>query len=161
MARGLGDAWTDEREALRATAGQLTEHLEKMAAGGGPTADALSTLVPAVLEASVQHSLQQFDATNGGFGGAPKFPHPMQFEGSELELNYSTWAVGSVRVEIQDADGNALPGYGLEDCPKKFGDEIEGIMTWNGGAGLGDLAGTPVRLRVALKDADLYAFRFR
>ena len=102
-----------------------------------------------------------FVSMNAGFDGGEFTTHPMLFEGSELELNYSTSAVGSVRVEIQDADGNALPGFGLEDCPEKFGDEIEGVMTWKGGASLGDLAGKPVRLRVALKDADLYAFRFR
>ena len=102
-----------------------------------------------------------FVSVQAGFGGGEFTTHPMQFEGSELELNYSTSAVGSVRVEIQDADGHALPGYSLEDCPEKFGDEIEGVMAWNGGASLGDLAGKPISLRVALKDADLYAFRFR
>jgi hypothetical protein len=42
-----------------------------------------------------------------------------------------------------------------------FGDEIEGVFSWNGEGDLGRLAGTPVRLRYVLKDADLYAFRFR
>ena len=51
--------------------------------------------------------------------------------------------------------------YRLADCPEKFGDEIEGVMGWYAGAGVGDLAGQPVRLRFVLKDADLYAFRFR
>ena len=102
-----------------------------------------------------------FVSMNAGFDGGEFTTHTMRFEGSELEINYSTSAVGSVRVEIQDADGNALPGFNLEDCPEKFGDEIKDVMAWNGGANLGDLAGTPVRLRVALKDADLYAFRFR
>ena len=42
-----------------------------------------------------------------------------------------------------------------------FGDEIEGAYRWNGDGDLARLAGTLVRLRFALKDADLFAFRFR
>jgi hypothetical protein len=34
-------------------------------------------------------------------------------------------------------------------------------MSWNAGSGLGDLAGRSVWLRFVLKDADLYAFKFR
>ena len=86
---------------------------------------------------------------------------PLTFEGRELELNYSTSAVGSVRVEIQDLEGRPQPGFGLEECPEVFGDEIEGVVRWENGADVGGLAGKPVRLRFALMDADLYAFRFR
>ena len=93
--------------------------------------------------------------------GGEATTRPLVFAGRELELNYSTSAVGSVRVEIQDLDGSPYPGHALEDCPEKFGDEIEGAMSWKGGADVGRLAGRPVRLRFALKDADLYAFRFR
>ena len=102
-----------------------------------------------------------FVSMQAGFNGGEFTTHPMRFEGSELELNYSTSAVGSVRVEVQDMDGNAFPGYSLEECPEKFGDEIEGVIAWNSGGRLGNLAGRPIRLRVALKDANLYAFRFR
>jgi hypothetical protein len=98
---------------------------------------------------------------NAGFSSGEFLTKPMVFEGGELELNYSTSAVGSVQVEIQDAEGHALPGYGLADCPEKFGDEIEGVMSWNSGPGVGELAGRAVRLRFVLKDADVYAFRFR
>ena len=85
----------------------------------------------------------------------------MVFSGKELELNYSTSAVGSVRVEVQDLDGKALPGYGLDDCTEKFGDEVEGIMNWSVGHKLSSVTGKPVQLRFALNDADIYAFRFR
>ena len=83
------------------------------------------------------------------------------FAGSELEINYSTSAVGSVRVEVQDAEGRPHPGLSLDDSADIFGDEIEGTARWNGEASLAALAGKPVRLRFALRDADLYAFRFR
>ena len=52
-------------------------------------------------------------------------------------------------------------GLSLADCGEMIGDETEGVVRWGGGDGLGRLSGTPVRLRFALKDADVYAFRFR
>ena len=102
-----------------------------------------------------------FVSVKAGFGSGEFTTKPLVFEGGELELNYSTSAVGSVQVEIQDAEGNVIPGYGLADCPEKFGDEIDGVMSWNEGPSVGDLAGRAVQLRFVLKDADLYAFRFR
>jgi len=33
-------------------------------------------------------------------------------------------------------------------------------VSWKGGTDVSGLAGKPVRLRVRLKDADLYSFRF-
>lgn len=54
-----------------------------------------------------------------------------------------------------------MPGLSLADAPEKFGDEIDGVYNWNSNESPGRLAGTTVRLRFVLKDADLYAFRFR
>lgn len=85
---------------------------------------------------------------------------PLVFEGNRLELNFSTSAAGSVRVEIQGADAAPLEGFSLADCADLFGDSLAEKMTWKGGGDLGKLAGTPVRLRFVLKDADVYAFRF-
>ena len=99
-------------------------------------------------------------SVNAGYAGGELTTVPVVFEGRELEVNYSTSAVGSIRVEIQDSEGRPIDGFSLDDCPEKFGDEIEGVIGWNG-ADLGSLAGTPVRLRFVLKDADLYAYRFR
>ncbi len=102
-----------------------------------------------------------FVAVEAGYAGGEFTTHPLIFAGGELELNYSTSAVGSIRIEIQDVEGRPQPGFALQDCPEKFGDEIEGVMRWNGGKDVSGLAGRPLRLRFALVDADLYAFRFR
>lgn len=88
------------------------------------------------------------------------------FKGKELFLNYSTSASGSLRVEIQDSNGRAFPGFSLEDSPVIFGDEISAPVKWRRVRGetdrnpLASLAGRPVRLRFVLKDADLYSLRF-
>ena len=102
-----------------------------------------------------------FVAANAGYPGGELITRPLVFEGRELELNYSTSAVGHVRVEVQDPEGRPHEGFGLDRCPHIFGDEIEGVVRWHNGADLGAVAGKPVRLRFELKDADLFAFRFR
>jgi hypothetical protein len=86
---------------------------------------------------------------------------PLTFTGKALELNYSTSAAGSVRVEIQDAAGKPIPGFTLDDCPEIFGDRLEQTVEWKQGSDLSKLAGQPIRLRFVLQDADLYAIRFQ
>jgi hypothetical protein len=85
----------------------------------------------------------------------------VSFRGRHLELNFATSAAGSVRVEIQDLDGQPLPGFALDDCPQIFGDAIGRPVTWTKGSDVRAIAGRPVRLRFELKDADLYAFQFQ
>ena len=101
-----------------------------------------------------------FVSINGGYGGGTVTTRPIMFDGGELELNYSTSAAGSVRVEVQDVEGRPLPGFALDDCPEMFGDEIDGRVGWGEGADLSAIAGRAVRLRFELKDADVYAFKF-
>jgi hypothetical protein len=62
--------------------------------------------------------------------------------------------------ELQDTDGTPLPGHTLDDCEETFGDALERPVVWKAGADVSALAGKPVRLRFALKDADLFSFRF-
>ena len=68
--------------------------------------------------------------------------------------------MGSIRVEVQDPEGRPLPGLGLDDCAEIFADEIDRPVLWADDSALTAAAGRPVRLRFALCDADLYAFRF-
>lgn len=86
---------------------------------------------------------------------------PLRFQGNALVLNAGTSAAGSLRVEIQDAGGKPLPGFTLAECEELVGDAIELPVRWREGADLGALAGRTVRLRFVLREADLYAFRFR
>ena len=83
------------------------------------------------------------------------------FDGKELAVNFSTSVAGGIRVEIQDADGKPIPGYGLAESEEVFGDELDRVVRWKSGSDLSKLAGRPVRLRFVLQDADLYAIRFR
>ena len=104
--------------------------------------------------------LDGFVSANAPMSGGELITKPLTFTGKELRLNFSSSAAGDVRVEIQDASGKPQPGFGIEDCPPIFGDEIERKVTWKNGSDVSSLAGKPVRLRFALKDADVYAFQF-
>jgi hypothetical protein len=100
-------------------------------------------------------------SARAGYSGGELLTKPFIFDGSRLELNYSTSAPGSIRVELQDAAGRPLPGFTLADAPELVGDEIERVYAWKTGEDVSSLRGKPVRLRFALRDADLFAYRFR
>lgn len=85
---------------------------------------------------------------------------PLTFEGDQLEVNVSTSAAGSLKVELQNTDGSPLPGFTLEDCDVIYGDENDRQITWQGNSPLDQLAGQPVRIRFVLQECDLYSFRF-
>jgi hypothetical protein len=105
--------------------------------------------------------LDGFASVNAPYDGGEMVTKPLTFDGEELEINYSTSAAGSIRVEVQDAGGAPVAGFALGDCVEIVGDHIERVVSWAGGAGVGPLAGRPVRLRFAMKDADLFSLRFR
>jgi hypothetical protein len=102
-----------------------------------------------------------FVSVNAPLYGGEMLTRPLVFEGSELVMNYSTSAAGSVQVEVQDAQGIPLPGFALDDSEVMYGDSLEQPMLWKNNPDLGKWAGTPVRLRFVLKDADLFSLRFR
>ena len=101
-----------------------------------------------------------FVSVHAGFDAGEMLTKPLVFGGKALHLNYSTSAAGSVQVEMQDEDGQAIAGLGLNDMELLFGDELDAVVKWRGGSDLGRLVGKPVRLRFVLKDADLFALRF-
>ena len=102
-----------------------------------------------------------FASLHAGYRGGEVVTKPFTFTGQELRLNFSTSAVGSVRVEIQDAGGRQIDGYALEDMAPVYGDALDHGFSWNNNLNLARLAGVPVRLRFQLKDADVFAMRFQ
>ncbi len=86
---------------------------------------------------------------------------PLVFSGNELVLNYATSAIGGIRVELRDGAGKPISGFGFEDCPVIYGDEIERVVRWKNGIGLSAWAGKPVCLAFEMLDADLYSLKFR
>ena len=63
-----------------------------------------------------------------------------------LSRNWHGSAAGSIQVELPD---------------ELYGDRIEQVVRWKNGSDLGKWTGKTVRLKVQMKDADLYSIRFR
>jgi hypothetical protein len=95
----------------------------------------------------------------GAEGGA-LVTKPIVFSGNKLVVNFATRGEGRVTVELQDAEGKPIPKFNLADAVPLAGDEIAGTVAWKSGDDVGSLAGKPVRLHFALKDADLFSIRF-
>lgn len=109
-----------------------------------------------------------FVSLHAGHSTGEWISKPLTFDGDNLLLNFATSAAGSIRLEIQDVEGNPLPGFSFEDSPLIWGDQVEHTVVWTRSHSqatsdkpLGHIKGTPVRLRFLLKDADLYSLRFQ
>jgi uncharacterized protein YyaL (SSP411 family) len=74
--RAIADLWENRRPDALENAGQLTEHLQTLSNPSRPP----SELNVGTLTAAVASLERVFDFTYGGFGGAPKFPHPMDLQ---------------------------------------------------------------------------------
>jgi hypothetical protein len=85
---------------------------------------------------------------------------PLRFQGRRLDINFRTSAPGGIRIAVLADNGDEIPGYGLNDCPEIYGNEIEHTVRWNSGDDVSALAGRTVRLRFELHDADLYSLKF-
>jgi len=104
--------------------------------------------------------LDGFVSVNAPLAGGEFITKPFTFTGKQLEINYATSAAGQMRVELQDATGNPIPGLALDDCEPIYGDHIARIVKWKGGDDVSALPGKAVRLRFEMSDADLFAIRF-
>ena len=104
--------------------------------------------------------LDGFASIHTPIAGGELVTLPLIFKGSRLSMNFASSAFGSVRVEIQDADGTPIPGFMLEDSIGLYGDTVARDALWNDAPDLAALAGKPVRLRFVMKDADLYSIKF-
>ena len=101
-----------------------------------------------------------FGSIYADYDGGGVLTKPIVFDGSELRINFSTSAVGSVRVEIQDVHGISIPGYTLDDMDPIYGDKLDQCIRWTDRINLSELSGTEVKLRFELCDADVFSFRF-
>ncbi len=71
------DAWKNRREQAYTAADQLTAELQNV---GQVAAGEASELNGDLINAAVSQLFRAFDQTYGGFGQAPKFPHPMDLQ---------------------------------------------------------------------------------
>ena len=105
--------------------------------------------------------LDGFASVNAPYAGGVLTTKALRFTGSELVLNFSTGASGGIRIELLDSEGTPIPGYTQEDSDEIVGDSIERTVTWNGGSDVSKLSGRSIKLRVTMKDADLFSLKFK
>ena len=104
--------------------------------------------------------LDGFVSFQAPYRGGEFITKALQFDGNRLEINYSTSAAGSIRIEIQTPDGTPIDGFSMDECIESIGDSVNHTVRWKTGSDLTALAGQAVRLRVAMKDADIYSLQF-
>lgn len=82
------------------------------------------------------------------------------FRGKRLAVNFGTSAAGTVRIELQDADGRAIPGFTETEADLLYGDSLDRIASWKGSDDVSTLSGIPIRMRLVMKEADVYSWKF-
>ncbi|MCB1231299.1 MAG: hypothetical protein KDN19_13585 [Verrucomicrobiae bacterium] len=107
------------------------------------------------------YRLDGFVSMRTGNDGGELLTKPLTFSGNHLTLNYTTLAKrGSVKIELQNADGQPIDGFTLADATPLTGDSVKATVTWKGGHDLSELSGKPVRVRLVATQADLFSLRF-
>jgi hypothetical protein len=113
--------------------------------------------------------LRRFTYRTDGFVGIVAGPtggelltKPLTAAGTFLTVNYRAAGGGKLRVELQDAEGRPLEGFGLADCEPLTGDEIDDPVRWKGAATLKPkVPAEPFRIRFVLENTTLYAMKCR
>jgi uncharacterized protein YyaL (SSP411 family) len=84
LLRRLGELWRSQRGEIERQAVEFREYFQQRSTTLlrplGDVAGGVSGLSERSLMEAAQALLDQMDTTNGGFDGAPKFPHPMALE---------------------------------------------------------------------------------
>jgi len=93
---------------------------------------------------------QGFASMHADAKGGEFTTQSLKFVGKKLLLNYATSAAGSIQIDALDDAGKVLA-----TMPELYGDDFEANAL-----DVSTLAGQTIRLRVKMKDADLYALRF-
>ncbi|MDP6447850.1 MAG: hypothetical protein QF805_28915, partial [Pirellulaceae bacterium] len=82
---------------------------------------------------------------------------PFVATGDELLLNVDVRDGGEARVEVLDEGMQTIDGFELSSSVPGRGRSIERTVRWTTKSNWRQLAGSKVRLRIRLRNADLYA----
>ena len=84
----------------------------------------------------------------------------MTMSGDRLVVNADA-SLGSMAVEILDADGQPLKGLTKDDADLFTGNSVRHTVTWNGSPDVKSLKGRPMALKFYLDRCKLYSFVFQ
>jgi hypothetical protein len=102
-----------------------------------------------------------FTSLHAGYDAGEILTRPFKFTGSKLIINFSTSAAGYILFEILDEKGKISGSYSSDNCIPVIGNELDRKVEWKQETkNLSELQGKTVRLRILMKDADLYSIKF-
>ena len=105
--------------------------------------------------------LDGFASLNAPYDGGEMLTKPFTFEGDSLSLNFATSSYGEILLQFETPEGQVIDGFGFDQCTPIIGNEIDYKVKFQNSINLSELASQPVRMRVRLKDADIYSLQFQ
>ena len=99
--------------------------------------------------------LDGFFSWHADYCGGEVLTKPICFDGDKLSINFETSAMGHIRIKICDENGCEIEGY---DSNLVFGNSVDRMVDFEKDVSL--LKGKNVRLKIEMKDAELYSFIF-
>ena len=99
--------------------------------------------------------LDGFFSWHADYAGGEVMTEAFVLDAEKLSLNFETSALGHVQVTVCDEQGEAICGYSSE---RMFGNSVDRTVRFE--KPLCDLAGKTVRLKINMKDSELYSFIF-
>ncbi len=104
----IAEAYRERRDELQKSAVEMVGELRRMSI----VESATGTLSTEMLDAAFTSFTRTFDATNGGFGGAPKFPAAMSLE---FLLRYHHRTANKLALSIVTHSLDKMAGGGIYD----------------------------------------------
>ncbi|HBR58088.1 MAG TPA: thioredoxin domain-containing protein, partial [Blastocatellia bacterium] len=104
----VADAWDGRREQLLQSAVDILGELRRTGIGDSP----VTSISEALSERAYHSFLNSFDAKNGGFGGAPKFPAAMAME---FLLRYHVRTGDDKALEVVETTARKMANGGIYD----------------------------------------------
>ena len=106
-----------------------------------------------------------FVSIRGGNKGGELVTKPITLGrlAERLTLNYQAAKNGTLRVAIEEPNGNLISGFTLDNCKPLKGDSLRHNIMWKDGADISALRRKHkvVQLRFEIRNGDLYALQFQ
>ncbi len=97
--------------------------------------------------------LDGFFSWSGDVNGASLITKPLMVDSDDMSINFETSAVGGIRIQICDKDGNEIEGY---DSGILYGNSLDRKVVFE--KPLKDLKGKEIKIKFHFKSCNLYSF---
>ena len=104
--------------------------------------------------------LDGFVSMDADYEGGELVTPVLKFAGNRLQLNIDCGGMGEAWVELQDENGKPIPGFTPEESVSVDRNGVAQEVWWRNGPDVSSLAGRPIKVRIRLRSAKLYAFQF-